>query len=306
MTIRFDQRVAIVTGAGNGLGREHAMQLAARGARVVVNDFGGAADGTGGSSEPAQRVVDEIIAAGGEAMAHGANVANAEQVADMVEKTIATWGRIDILVNNAGILRDRAFGKMTLEDWNAVMAVHVTGSTVCTMAVWPHMKAANYGRIVMTSSSSGLYGNFGQANYAAAKMAVVGLMNVLHIEGAKNDIRVNTLAPGAATRMTEELLPPAAVSLMKPELVTAGLLYLVSEDAPSRAILDATAGGFARTYILETEGIHLDLESCTPEQVAAQWDAISDQAGMHLYETGGPQVMKFVGKAAAAAEINLG
>ena len=305
MTIRFDQRVAIVTGAGNGLGREHALQLAARGAKVVVNDFGGAADGTGGSSEPAQRVVDEIIAAGGEAMAHGANVANAEHVADMVEQAMAKWGRIDILVNNAGILRDRAFGKMTMEDWNAVMAVHVTGSTVCTMAVWPHMKAANYGRIVMTSSSSGLYGNFGQSNYAAAKMAVVGLMNVLHIEGAKNDIRVNTLAPGAATRMTEDLLPPAAVALMRPELVTAGLLYLVSEDAPSRAILDATAGGFSRTYIMETEGICLDADNCTPEQVAAQWDAISDQAGQLHYETSGPQVMKFIGKAAAAAGISL-
>mgnify|MGYP003386524366 CR=1 FL=1 len=305
MTIRFDQRVAIVTGAGNGLGREHALQLAARGAKVVVNDFGGAADGTGGSSEPAQRVVDEIIAAGGEAMAHGANVANAAQVADMVEQAMGKWGHIDILVNNAGILRDRAFGKMTMEDWNAVMAVHVTGSTVCTMAVWPHMKAANYGRIVMTSSSSGLYGNFGQSNYAAAKMAVVGLMNVLHIEGAKNDIRVNTLAPGAATRMTEDLLPPAAVALMKPELVTAGLLYLVSEDAPSRAILDATAGGFSRTYIMETEGICLDADNCTPEQVAAQWEAISDQTGQHLYETSGPQVMKFIGKAAAAAGISL-
>lgn len=305
MTIRFDQRVAIVTGAGNGLGREHALQLAARGAKVVVNDFGGAADGTGGSSEPAQRVVDEIIAAGGEAMAHGANVANAEHVADMVEQAMAKWGRIDILVNNAGILRDRAFGKMTMEDWNAVMAVHVTGSTVCTMAVWPHMKAANFGRIVMTSSSSGLYGNFGQSNYAAAKMAVVGLMNVLHIEGAKNDIRVNTLAPGAATRMTEDLLPPAAVALMRPELVTAGLLYLVSEDAPSRAILDATAGGFSRTYIMETEGICLGADNCTPEQVAAQWDAISDQAGQLHYETSGPQVMKFIGKAAAAAGISL-
>lgn len=306
MSIRFDNRVAIVTGAGNGLGREHALQLAARGAKVVVNDFGGAADGTGGSSEPAQRVVDEIVAAGGEAIAHGANVTNAEQVADMVDKALAKWGRIDILVNNAGILRDRAFGKMSMDDWNAVMAVHVTGSTVCTMAVWPHMKAANYGRIVMTSSSSGLYGNFGQSNYAAAKMAVVGLMNVLHIEGAKNNIRVNTLAPGAATRMTEELLPPAAVALMKPEMVTAGLLYLVSEDAPSRAILDATAGGFARTYILETEGICLDAENCTPEQVAAHWDAISDQTGQQLYETSGPQVMKFLGKAAVAAGISLG
>jgi NAD(P)-dependent dehydrogenase (short-subunit alcohol dehydrogenase family) len=305
MTIRFDQRVAIVTGAGNGLGREHALQLAARGAKVVVNDFGGAADGTGGSSEPAERVVEEIIAAGGEAMAHGANVANAEHVNDMVEKAMAKWGRVDILVNNAGILRDRAFGKMTMEDWNAVMAVHVTGATLCTMAVWPHMKAANYGRIVMTSSSSGLYGNFGQSNYAAAKMAVVGLMNVLHIEGAKNDIRVNTLAPGAATRMTEELLPAAAAALMKVEQVTAGLIYLVSEDAPSRAILDATAGGFSRTYIMETEGIHLAPEDCTPEQVAAHWDAISDQTGQHHYETSGPQVMKFVGKASVAAGIGL-
>lgn len=303
MTIRFDQRVAIVTGAGNGLGREHALHLAARGAKVVVNDFGGAQDGTGGSSEPAERVAQEIIAAGGEAIAHGANVANAEQVADMVAKAMAKWGRIDILVNNAGILRDRAFSKMSLEDWNAVMAVHVTGSTVCTMAVWPHMKAANYGRIVMTTSSSGLYGNFGQSNYAAAKMAVVGLMNVLHIEGAKNNIRVNTLGPGAATRMTEELLPPAAIALMKPELVTAGLLYLVSDDAPSRVILNASAGGFARTYVMETEGICLDAASCTPEEVAAQWDAISDQAGQHHYETSGPQVMKFVGKAAAIAGI---
>lgn len=306
MIISFDGRVAIVTGAGNGLGREHALQLAARGAKVVVNDFGGAQDGSGGSSEPAERVAQEIIAAGGEAIAHGANVASPEQVADMIDKTMATWGRIDILVNNAGILRDRAFGKMSLEDWEAVMRVHVTGTTVCTMAVWPHMKAANYGRIVMTSSSSGLYGNFGQSNYAAAKMAVVGLMNVLHIEGVKNDIRVNALAPGAATRMTEELLPPAAVALMKPELVTAGLLYLVSEDAPSRAILDATAGGFARTYIIETEGVCLDAAHCTPEQVAAQWDAISDMAGHHVYDTSGPQVMKFVGKAAVVAGVPLG
>lgn len=306
MTIRFDQRVAIVTGAGNGLGREHAMQLAARGAKVVVNDFGGAADGTGGSSEPAERVVAEIIAAGGEAIAHGANVANSDHVADMIEKTMAKWGRVDILVCNAGILRDRAFGKMTLEDWDAVMRVHVTGSAICAMAVWPHMKAANYGRIVMTTSSSGLYGNFGQSNYAAAKMAVIGLMNVLHIEGAKNNIRINALAPGAATRMTEDLLPPAAAALMRPEQVTAGLLYLVSEDGPSRAILDATAGGFARTYILETEGIHLASEDCTPEQIAAHWDAISDQTGQHLYETSAPQVMKFVGKAAAAAGLKLG
>lgn len=305
MTIRFDGRVAIVTGAGNGLGREHALQLAARGAKVVVNDFGGAQDGTGASSEPAERVAQEIIAAGGEAIAHGANVANPEHVADMVEKAMAQWGRIDILVNNAGILRDRAFSKMTPGDWDAVMQVHVTGSMLCTMAVWPHMKAANYGRIVMTSSSSGLYGNFGQSNYAAAKMAVVGLMNVLHIEGAKNDIRVNTLGPGAATRMTEELLPSAVVELMKPELVTAGLLYLVSEDAPSRAILNANAGGFARTHILETEGICLSANECTPEAVASRWAEISDMTGQHHYETSAPQVMKFVSKAAEAAGLKL-
>ena len=306
MTIRFDQRVAIITGAGNGLGRQHALQMAARGAKVVVNDYGGSADGTGGSSEPAERVVEEIVAAGGEAIAHGANVANAEQVADMVDKTMAKWGRVDILVNNAGILRDRAFGKMTMEDWNAVMHVHVTGSTICTMAVWPHMKAANYGRIVMTSSSSGIYGNFGQSNYGAAKMAVIGLMNVLHIEGAKNNIRINTLAPGAATRMTEELLPPPAIALMKPDLVTPGLLYLVSEDGPSRVILDATAGGFARTYIYETEGVCFAPDDCTPENVAAHFAEISDPAGQHLYEGGGEQVMKFVTKAAAVAGMKLG
>jgi NAD(P)-dependent dehydrogenase (short-subunit alcohol dehydrogenase family) len=306
MTIRFDNRVAVVTGAGGGLGREHALGLAARGAKVVVNDFGGGVDGSAGSSAPAEETVAMIKAAGGDAFAHGADVSNPEQVGDMVSKAMRDWGRVDILVNNAGILRDRAFGKMSMDDWDAVVRVHLTGAVTCTMAVWPHMKEAGYGRIVMTSSSSGIYGNFGQSNYGAAKMAVIGLMNVLHIEGAKNNIRVNTLAPGAATRMTQDLLPPAVIALMEPKTVTPGLLFLASEDAPSRAILCATAGGFARTFILETEGIHLDAENCTPEQVAAQWGAISDQTGQHLYETGGPQVMKFVGKAAAAAGISLG
>lgn len=306
MAIRFDDRVAIVTGAGAGLGREHAIGLASRGAKVVVNDFGGGVDGSGGSSAPAEETVAMIKAAGGEAFAHGADVSNEAQVADMVAKAMRDWGRIDILVNNAGILRDRTFAKMTLADWDAVMRVHVTGSTVCSLAVWPHMREAGYGRIVMTSSSSGLYGNFGQSNYAAAKMAVVGLMNVLHIEGAKANIRVNTLAPGAATRMTQDLLPPAVIALMTPQSVTPGLLYLVSEDAPSRTILCATAGGFAVTRIEETEGIWLDDANNTPETIAARFAEIADAGVLHPYETGGPQVMKFVGKAAAGKGIKLG
>ena len=306
MAIRFDGRVAIVTGAGAGLGREHALGLAARGARVVVNDFGGGVDGTGGSSKPAEETVSLIQAAGGEAMAHGADVTNAAQVADMVEKTMALWGRIDILVNNAGILRDKAFHKMEPADWNAVIAVHLTGSFMVTAAVWPHMRAANYGRIVMTSSSSGIYGNFGQANYGAAKMGVIGLMNVLHIEGAKHDIRVNTLGPGAATRMTEALLPSAVAGLMTPSSVTPGLLYLVSEDAPARTILNATAGGFSRTIILETEGVHLSEDANTPEAIAERFAELADPATAKEYTQGGEQVMKFVGKAAAAAGLKLG
>ncbi len=301
MTIRFDNRVAIVTGAGAGLGREHAIGLAARGAKVVVNDYG-----PSGASAIAEETVALIRAAGGEAFAHGADVSNAEQVGDMMARAIADWGSVDILVNNAGILRDRAFAKMTMADWDAVVRVHLTGAFVCTMAAWPHMKAAGYGRIVMTSSSSGIYGNFGQSNYGAAKMAVIGLMNVLHIEGAKHNIRVNTLAPGAATQMTRDLLPAPVIALMDAKTVTPGLLYLVSEDAPSRTILCATAGGFSRTFIVETEGIHLDVDNCTPEQVAARWEAISDLTVQHHYESGGPQVMKFVGKAAAAAGIELG
>ncbi len=303
--IRFDNRVAIVTGAGAGLGRRHALGLAARGAKVIVNDFGGRVDGTGASLKPAEETVAMIEAAGGTALAHGADISDMNQVQDMVDLAMRAWGRIDILVNNAGILRDRTFAKMTTGDFAAVMDVHLMGSVHCSLAVWPVMRAANYGRIAMTTSSSGLYGNFGQSNYAAAKMAVVGLMNVLDLEGAKSNIRVNTLAPAATTRMTEELLTPNVAGLMDPNAVTPGLLFLVSEEAPARTVLCAGAGGFSRTYIHETEGVWLAPQDWTPEAVAANFEAISDPTGQHLYANSGGQVLKFLQKAAAAAGVKL-
>lgn len=305
MTIRFDGRVAIVTGAGNGLGRSHALGLAARGAKVVIVDFGGSRDGTGGSSEAADKVVAEIVAAGGEAIAHGANVADPVQVQDMVAKTMAKWGRIDILINNAGILRDKTFVKMELADFEAVVAVHLMGTVNCTKAVWEIMRNQNYGRIVFTSSSSGLYGNFGQSNYGAAKAAMVGLMNVLHLEGAKNDIRVNTLAPTAATRMTEDLMSPEALALLTPESITPGVLFLVSEKGPSRVILCAGAGAYARTMIYETDGIYLDEAERTPETIAARFDDISDASGQKALQGAFEQTTKFAMKAAAAKGITL-
>ncbi|MDE2577569.1 MAG: SDR family NAD(P)-dependent oxidoreductase [Hyphomicrobiales bacterium] len=304
MSIRFDNRVAIVTGAGNGLGRCHALGLAERGAKVVVNDFGGARDGTGGSSEAADKVVAEIKALGGQAMAAACSVTDEAGVKAMVDAAMNAWGRIDILINNAGILRDKTFTKMDVADFRTVLDVHLMGSVICTKAVWDIMRAQNYGRIVLTSSSSGLYGNFGQANYGAAKMAMVGLMNVLSQEGQKNDLRVNTLAPTAATRMTEELLPPAALALMQPELITPGVLYLVSEDAPNRCILGAGAGAFARAYVYETDGVYIDAP--TPEKVAAQFDAISNPAGQEALPGAFAQTTKFVGKAAKAKGVKLG
>ncbi len=304
MSIRFDDRVAIVTGAGNGLGRSHALGLAARGAKVVVVDFGGSRDGTGGSTEAADKVVAEITAAGGEAMAHGANVADRAQVDAMVAATMARWGRVDILVNNAGILRDKTFLKMDLADFEAVVDVHLIGTVNCTKAVWEIMRARNYGRILFTSSSSGLYGNFGQANYGAAKAAMVGLMNVLHIEGGKNDIRVNTLAPTAATRMTEGLMPPEMLALLTPESITPGVLYLVSEEAPSRVILCAGAGGFARTMIYETEGVYLPEDERTPETIAARFADISSPVGQKALQSAGEQTAKFVLQASAAKGLS--
>jgi NAD(P)-dependent dehydrogenase (short-subunit alcohol dehydrogenase family) len=226
MSINFEGRVAIVTGAGNGLGRSHALALAERGAKVVVNDLGGARDGTGASSDAAMDVVALIEAAGGEAFAHGANVANFDEVQDMVAQAMEKWGRVDILINNAGILRDKSFSKMDLADFKLVMDVHLMGSVNCSKAVWEIMRGQNYGRIVMTTSSSGMYGNFGQSNYGAAKMAVLGLMNTLVLEGGKNNIHVNALAPTAGTRMTEDLMPPEVLSMLTAESVTAGAIIL--------------------------------------------------------------------------------
>ena len=304
MTIRYDGQVAIVTGAGNGLGRSHAIQLAARGAKVVVNDLGGTVDGSGGGSTASQAVVAEIEAAGGEAMAHGANVADFEQVQDMVAKTMERWGRVDILVNNAGILRDKSFGKGSLEDFKLVLDVHLMGSVNCTKAVWEIMREQNYGRIVVKTSSSGLYGNFGQSNYGSAKMGVIGMMNTLAQEGAKNNVKVNALAPTAGTRMTEGLIPDQAFALMTPETVTPAVLYLVSQDAPTRTILAAGAGGYAVAKIVETDGIYLDDADQTPEAIAEHWDAIANSEPKQL-QAGFEQTVKFLGKAAQAKGISL-
>jgi len=299
MTISFAGKVAIVTGAGNGLGRSHALELAKRGAKVVVNDLGGARDGSGASSEASQEVVKLIKEMGGEAISHGANVANFEEVQDMVQQAMDKWGRVDILINNAGILRDKSFSKMSLDDFKLVMDVHVMGSVNCTKAVWEIMKAQNYGRIVMTTSSSGMYGNFGQSNYGAAKMAVLGLMNTLVIEGAKNNIFINALAPTAGTRMTEDLMPEEIVKAFAPEAVTAGMLTLCDENAPNRFILCAGAGGYSSANIFETEGCFIPQTSQSPETVREHWHELIDQNKQATLASGAKQGEKFVMKAMA-------
>ena len=299
MTIRYDGQVAIVTGAGNGLGRSHALALASRGAKVVVNDLGGAVDGSGSSSEAALEVVRTIEAAGGEAVANGANVADLNQVEAMVAQTIEKWGRVDILVNNAGILRDKSFAKMTMEDFKLVVDVHLIGSANCTKAVWSLMREQGYGRIVMTTSSSGMYGNFGQSNYGAAKMAVVGLMNTLVLEGDKYDIKVNCLSPTAGTRMLDGLLTDEISAVLTVEAVTTGLLTLCDTDAPNRTILCAGAGGYARTHIYETDGIFLAPEDQTPENVRANMEAIENTDNQRMLVGGFQQTDKFVAKANA-------
>jgi NAD(P)-dependent dehydrogenase (short-subunit alcohol dehydrogenase family) len=305
MAIRFDGRVAIVTGAGNGLGRAHALGLASRGAKVVVNDFGGARDGTGGSLSPAEAVVEEIRKAGGTAMADGADVSNFEQVTAMVERATKEWGSVDIMCANAGILRDKSFGKMEVVDFKKVLDVHLVGSFYCCKAAWAGMRDRNYGRIVLTTSSSGLFGNFGQANYGAAKSGMVGLMNVLAEEGRKTNIRVNIISPTAATRMTEELLPPQALQLMKPNAITPAVEYLLSEDAPTRTIMGAGAGSFAVIKILESEGINLPESEWTPDAVAARFAEISDMSKAKALQGAFEQTQKYVAQAAARAGIKL-
>lgn len=305
MAIRFDGRVAIVTGAGAGLGRAHALGLAKLGARIVVNDMGAARDGSGGSVSPAEEVVEEIRKSGGEAIVNGADVSNYEQVKEMVAQATAKWGSVDLMVANAGILRDKSFGKMEPDDFAKVVSVHLTGTFNCCKAVWDGMRERNYGRIVVTTSSSGMFGNFGQANYGAAKAGIVGLMNVLAEEGRKTNIRVNTISPTAATRMTEGLIPPDVLALMKPEAITPAVMYLLSEDAPTRTIMGAGAGSFAVIKIVETEGLNLPQSEWTPDAVAANFEKIADMSKAR--DLGGAffQTYKYVEQAAKAAGIKL-
>jgi NAD(P)-dependent dehydrogenase (short-subunit alcohol dehydrogenase family) len=300
--IRFDDRVALVTGAGGGLGREHALELARRGAKVVINDLGGAMDGTGGNSAAAEAVVKEIEAMGGQAMANGSSVSDAAGVKKMIDDTMTRFGRIDIVIANAGILRDKSFSKMTLEDIDLVLAVHLRGSFLPIHAAWDIMKAQNYGRIVVTTSSTGLYGNFGQANYGAAKLGVVGMMNTLKIEGAKNNIKINTVCPIAATRMTSGLMSESALDNLKPEYVTPGVINLVKEDAPTGMILSAGAGAFSMARIVETAGAYVGTgKDLTAEAVAAKWAQITDVTQTRAaFQSGGEHGQNIFAAVAAA------
>jgi NAD(P)-dependent dehydrogenase (short-subunit alcohol dehydrogenase family) len=286
--IDLSGRVAIVTGAGGGLGRAHALLLAARGARVVVNDL---------SLPQAQSVADEITATGGSAIAVGASVSDFAAVQEMVNRTLGCWSRIDILINNAGVLRDKTFAKMDLVDFRLVIDVHLMGSVYCTKAVWEQMRAQNYGRIVMTTSSSGLYGNFGQSNYGAAKMAVVGFMSTLALEGARNNIRVNCIAPTAATQMTNGLMPTGELELLQPGRVSPAVLALVREDAPTRTIVCAGAGSFETAHVTLTRGIYLDDGADVAERLVDSWTDIADRAGEIVPETGERQGREELAKA---------
>jgi NAD(P)-dependent dehydrogenase (short-subunit alcohol dehydrogenase family) len=297
MALDFKGRVAIVTGAGGGLGRQHALALAARGARVLVNDLGGARDGSGSSLSAAEHVVAEILASGGEAIANGASVTDWVAVQAMVQQAMDTWGRIDIVVNNAGILRDKTFAKMDLADFRLVLDVHLMGAVHCTKAAWPHMVEQKYGRILMTTSSTGLYGNFGQSNYGAAKLALVGLMQTLGLEGAKHDIRVNCLAPTAATRMTEDLMPAEILDALQPQAVTPAMLVLVGQDAPTRTVLCAGAGHVEAAHITLTQGAWIGLDGQSPERLAEHLDQVRDRTDEMVPPNGSAQGGHEVGRA---------
>ncbi|SFK93575.1 NAD(P)-dependent dehydrogenase, short-chain alcohol dehydrogenase family [Pseudovibrio ascidiaceicola] len=276
-TINFAGQVAIVTGAGGGLGRLYALDLAARGAAVVVNDLGGSVDGSGSSASAAETVVEEIKAAGGKAIANAADVTDEAAVNAMVADTIAAFGRVDILINNAGILRDKSFAKMEMSNWNKVVDVHLNGAALCTKAVWNVMKEQGYGRIIMTTSPSGIYGNFGQANYGAAKAGLWGMMNTLGLEGAKSNIHINCIAPSAGTRMTETIMDAGTLKMLAPENITPAVIFLCSEAAPSRKVLVAAAGTYTLAEMVETQGIHLAEGDRTPEAIAANWGRIADR-----------------------------
>ena len=293
MSLDFTDKVVIVTGAGGGLGRSHALEFARRGAKVVVNDLGGALDGTGGSSEAAEKVVAEIEAEGGTAIANGSSVSDTAGVDNMIAQTMDAFGRIDALVNNAGVLRDKSFAKMEIDDFVFVVDVHLMGTMKPTKAVWPIMKEQGYGRILVTTSSSGLYGNFGQSNYGAAKLGVVGFINTLKLEGQKDNIHVNALAPVAWTRMTSELMPPEMEERLTPERVTPAVIFMCSEDAPTGRIICAGSGAFATSYIVETRGKYLG-ENPTAEQVAEHWEKISKiDDETEVYMQGGEQGRRF-------------
>lgn len=298
MTIKFHDKVVIVTGAGGGLGKSHALEFARRGAKVVVNDLGGSVDGSGGASDAANAVVEEIKAEGGEAIANGASVADQSGVQNMIDEVMSKWGRIDVLVNNAGILRDKSFHKISLEEFNAVMDVHFQGSVYTSHAVYPIMREQNFGRIIFTTSSGGLSGNFGQANYGAAKMAMIGLMNCLKIEGQKYNVHSSAVAPVALSRMTENLFPEGIGERFLPEYVTPAVIYLASDDAPNGAIIGAGAGVFTQFRIFETMGLALGTgDDMTPENIAAGWSSVADMDDARELFSGPEQTIKILEQA---------